>query len=69
VDERETTQELRLRQLRREQEEREQAQTAVSEKDAAAHARRADKTAYLRKRLEERAEAERENEGGERPAS
>ena len=68
MEEDETTRELRLQQLRREQAERERAQRAPSEDDAEAHARRAEKTAYLRQRLEERAEAERGAEVEERPS-
>jgi hypothetical protein len=62
VDEDPTTEELRLQQLQRERVERERAERAASEDDAEAHARRAEKTAYLRERLEERAEAERRAE-------
>ncbi len=54
------TAELRLRQAERELEEREETETATSEDEAEQHARRADKAAYLREKLEERAEAERE---------
>jgi hypothetical protein len=55
-----TTQELRVTQLQREDAERERAEQAATEEAAEAHARRAEKTAYLRERLEKRAEAERE---------
>ena len=48
----ETTEELRAKQLARERAERERAERATSEDDAEAHARRAEKTAYLRERLE-----------------
>ena len=58
MDEDPTTQELRLQQLQRERVERERAERAASEDDAEAHARRAEKTAYLRERLEERAKSE-----------
>ena len=54
-----TTQELRLDQLRREAAEREQADTSVDEAEAEQHERRAEKSSYLRERLEERAESER----------
>jgi hypothetical protein len=40
--------------------EREQAQEASTEEEAEQHARRADKAAYLREKLAERAESERE---------
>ena len=55
-----TTQELRVRQIRREVAELERAERAPTEDAAEAHARRAERNAYLRERLEERAEAERE---------
>lgn len=54
-----TTQELRIAQLRREAEEREYAEHGVNEDDTGQHERRADKAAYLRRKLEERAESER----------
>jgi hypothetical protein len=54
-----TTQELRLAQLRREAEEREHAEHGVTEDDTEQHERRADKAAYLRHKLEQRAESER----------
>ncbi len=54
-----TTQELQLAALRREEGER---AAAESDPDAGhAHERRADKTAYLREKLAERAESERED--------
>jgi hypothetical protein len=43
-------------------EEREQAREAPTEYEAEQHARRADKAAYLREKLEERAESEREDD-------
>jgi hypothetical protein len=55
-----TTQELRLEQLRREATERERAGTSIEEDEAEQHERRAEKASYLREKLEERAEAERE---------
>ncbi len=55
-----TTQELRLEQLRREEAEREEAREAGSEDEAEQHGRRAEKAEYLREKLEERAEFERE---------
>lgn len=54
-----TTQELRVDQLRRERAERDNAEQAPTDDEAETHAKRADKNAYLRRRLEERAEAER----------
>ena len=56
-----TTQELRLDQLRREQGERDEATEADAEAEAQQHGRRAEKAEYLREKLEERAEAERES--------
>ncbi len=52
------TQELRVEQFRREDVEREQAEAAPDEEEEAQHERRADKAAYLREKLEERAVAE-----------
>ena len=54
-----TTQELRLDQLRREADERDQADSALGEEEAEQHERRAEKASYLRERLEERADSER----------
>ena len=57
-----TTEELRLSQLRRETTERRearQAEAAGAEPEAEQHARRAEKADYLRRKLEQRAEAER----------
>ena len=61
-----TTQDLRLGQLRREREEREQAARSDSDADEHAHERRADKAAYLRGKLAERERSEREAGGGRR---
>ena len=58
-DEDPTTRELRLEQLRREQTEREAAERGHTDDDTGTHDARAAKAAYLRKKLEERAEAER----------
>jgi hypothetical protein len=55
-----TTQELRVEQLQRELEEKKRADEAEGEHDTAQHDRRATKAEYLRAKLEERAEAERE---------
>jgi hypothetical protein len=54
-----TTQELRLDQLRREADERTQADEALGEEESEQHERRAEKASYLRERLEQRAESER----------
>ena len=59
TDEDPTTRELRLKQEQREREERELAQQGYTEEDTGTHDARAAKAAYLRKKLEERAEAER----------
>ena len=60
-----TTRELRLNQLQKELDEREAAQQGHTEDDTGTHDARAAKAAYLRGKLEERAEAERgaEDEG------
>ena len=55
-----TTQELRLDQLQREVAERKQADDTPLEEETAQHERRAERAAYLRGRLEQRAEAERQ---------
>lgn len=55
-----TTEELRLSQLRRERAEREEASHAPSPSETEQHERRAQKAEYLRRKLEERAEAERQ---------
>ena len=57
-----TTEELRVAQLQREQAERDRAARGTSEDDTEQHERRAEKAAYLRDKLEERARAEREAE-------
>ena len=53
------TEQLRRRQGEREATERREAETASEDAETAQHERRADKAAYLREKLEERAEAER----------
>jgi hypothetical protein len=55
-----TTEELRLSQLRRERAEREEASHAPSASETEQHERRAEKAEYLRRKLEERAAAERQ---------
>jgi hypothetical protein len=55
-----TTQELRLDQLQREATERDRAEEAPDADDADQHERRAEKAGYLREKLEQRAQAERE---------
>ena len=59
-----TTRELRLTQLKKEKEEREAAEHGYTEDDTGTHDARAAKAAYLRRKLEERAEAERKASGG-----
>jgi hypothetical protein len=61
VEEDPTTQELRLEQERKEEEEREEERRSTTEDEAEQHERRAEKADYLKKKLEERAEAERES--------
>lgn len=53
-----TTRELRIRQAEREALERTQAEKADTDEETEEHARRAEKAAYLREKLEERADAE-----------
>ena len=57
------TEELRLEQERREAEEQQRAESATDEDESAQHERRADKARYLREKLEERAESERNVDG------
>jgi hypothetical protein len=59
VEEDPQTEELRLKQSQREREEREAEDGALTEEDTEVHRRRAEKSAYLREKLEERAESER----------
>jgi len=55
-----TTQEMRVSQLKRELEEKERAEKSELEPETDTHDRRAMKAEYLRAKLEERAEAERQ---------
>ncbi len=57
------TQELQLDQLRREHAERDAAEGTDEPAEAAQHARRADRAAYLAEKLAERARSEDEAEG------
>jgi hypothetical protein len=59
-DEDPTTQELRVRQMKREEESRVHAEKSPEDADTQQFDRRADKAAYLKRKLEERAESERE---------
>lgn len=54
------TEELRVEQIVREREARTAEHQAAQPDEAEQHARRADKAAYLKQKLDERAEAERE---------
>lgn len=60
-----TTQELRIEQLKRELSERERAEESELESETDAHDRRATKAEYLRSKLDERAQAEREAASGD----
>lgn len=61
-DDEPTTGELRAVQVSRESQERRAAEQADTEEETAQHDRRAEKSAYLREKLEEREEAERKAE-------
>jgi hypothetical protein len=52
------TEELRLEQIQRERSEREQADDSAEPAEEHAHERRADRAAYLREKLDERARSE-----------
>jgi hypothetical protein len=54
------TEELRLRQLASERAERQEVSHAETEAEADTHQRRADKASYLRHKLEEQQQADRE---------
>jgi hypothetical protein len=54
------TEELRLEQIQRERTEREQAGDAAESADEKTHERRADRAAYLKEKLDERAKSEEE---------
>lgn len=62
MDEQSETEQLRRAQLEREAEESERARTSLDEDEAAQHRRRAEKARYLRERLQERAESERDDD-------
>ena len=55
-----TTEELRVRQMKREEDARVRADESPEEADTQQFDRRAEKAAYLKRKLEERAEAERD---------
>ena len=52
------TEELRVEQIRRERDEHARAREAAEPADERAHERRAERAAYLKEKLDERAEAE-----------
>ena len=56
------TEELRIEQVQREMAERDQASEAAEEADEHTHERRAERAAYLKKKLDERAKSEEELE-------
>ena len=60
------TEELRLEQLARERTEREQAGAASEPAEERAHRRRAERAAYLKEKLDERAESEDDARGRRR---
>jgi hypothetical protein len=59
------TEELKLKQLAQERNERDQVAEAANEAEAQRHRRRADKAGYLRRKLEERERSEREAADGD----
>lgn len=61
-EERKKTQEMTIEQASREEDERELASREPSDEGTATHERRADKHAYLKEKLAERAESERRAE-------
>jgi hypothetical protein len=60
AEEQHKTEELKIVQADREATEREAAKSAIDEEEVAQHQRRADKARYLREKLEEREESERQ---------
>ncbi len=60
AEEQHKTEELKIVQADREAAEREAAESAVDEEEVAQHERRADKARYLKEKLEDRAESERQ---------
>jgi hypothetical protein len=60
-----TTEELRIEQLQRGEEERKRAEEDPTEEGTGQHEARAAKADYLREKLEERAEAERRASGSD----
>jgi hypothetical protein len=66
TDDEPTVEELKQRQLAQELAEREALDNADTEADADKHQRRADKARYLREKLQEREQADREAESEDR---
>jgi hypothetical protein len=60
ADEEPITREMRIQQARREAGQRREAEDAPTENGVEKHERRAERAAYLREKLEERARSERE---------
>jgi hypothetical protein len=60
AEEQHKTEELKIVQADREAAEREAAQAAVDDEEVAQHERRAEKARYLKEKLEDRAESERQ---------
>jgi hypothetical protein len=60
MDQEQTTEELKALAIEREAAEQELADSARDEEESAQHERRAEKTRYLREKLEEREKSERE---------
>lgn len=67
TDEEPTVEELKQRQLAQELAERDALDHADTEADADKHQRRADKARYLREKLQEREQADRQAESEDRP--
>jgi hypothetical protein len=63
ISEKRITEELRRAQSERAAVERERADAAADEQESKQHRRRAEKAQYLRQKLEQRAESEREIDG------
>lgn len=63
MSEKPITEELRRAQSERAAVERERADAAIDEQESRQHRRRAEKAQYLRRKLDQRAESERETDG------
>jgi hypothetical protein len=62
MDDEQITRELQAAQLKREADERRSAEASIDPDESAQHERRADKARYLRSKLDERAESERDSD-------